>query len=264
MASPRPGQPEGRPSRPVRTLEVRRTERLAPSMVRVVLTGDDLDELPDLTFTDHYVKLRFGDVTRTYTVRSLDRAARELAIDFVIHGDAGLAGPWAASARPGDRLSFVGPGGAWAPSATADLHLLVGDEAALPAVAAALEHLKRTRGDARVEVYLEVASAAEEQPLPCTAGTTVHWVHRGPGDGHGEALTRAVLAAPAPDGAVEAFVHGNADMVKPLRRHLFHTLGIPRERVSISGYWRTGLDEGGWQSSKRDFNARMEAEQDAA
>ncbi|MDN4476422.1 siderophore-interacting protein [Demequina sp. SYSU T00192] len=250
----------------MRTLTVVRTHRIAPSMVRVVLTGPDLDALPDLTFTDHYVKLKLGDVTRTYTIRSLDRAARELALDFVIHGDQGLAGPWAAAAQPGDALSFVGPGGGWAPAPDADLHLLVGDESALPAIAAALEHLRATRDDARVEVYLEVASAAEEQPLPTTVNTEVHWIHRGPDDGYGEALTRAVLDAPAPGSpaSVEAFVHGNADMVKPLRRHLFNDLGIPRDRVSISGYWRSGMDEDGWQSSKRDFNARMEAEQDAA
>ncbi|WP_082099252.1 siderophore-interacting protein [Demequina iriomotensis] len=263
-----PNDPNGqnrqpRPARPLRTLTVTRTERLSPSMVRVVLTGPDLDTLPDLPFTDHYVKLRFGEVTRTYTIRSLDMEARELAIDFVIHGDEGLAGPWAAAARPGDTVSFAGPGGGWAPSAEADVHLLVGDESALPAVAAALERLQDTRDDARVEVYLEVADASEEQELPATSRTRVHWIHRGPGDGYGEALTRAVIAAELPEGRLEAFVHGNADMIKPLRRHLFLERGVPRDQVSISGYWRTGMNEDGWQSSKREFNARMEDEQDA-
>ena len=32
-------------------------------------------------------------VSRTYTVRRVDRGAAELAIDFVVHGDEGLAGP---------------------------------------------------------------------------------------------------------------------------------------------------------------------------
>ncbi|SEJ63125.1 siderophore-interacting protein [Demequina mangrovi] len=252
-----------RPDRPVRTLTVVRTERLTPAMVRVILTGPDLDAFPPLTFTDHYVKLRFGDVTRTYTIRSLDLETRELAIDFVVHGDEGLAGPWAATAQPGDALRLVGPGGAWAPSADADAHLLVGDEAALPAIAAALDRLATARPDARVEVYLEVAGPADEQPLATTSRTAIHWIHRTGADAHGEALTRAVVGAERPVGRVEAFVHGNADMVKPLRRHLFHTWAIPREQVSISGYWRTGMNEDGWQAGKREFNARMEAEQDA-
>ena len=227
-------------------------------MVRVILTGDALRALPELTLTDHYVKLKFGDVTRTYTIRAFDREANEMAIDFVIHGDEGLAGPWAARAQPGEQISLMGPGGAWAPSADADAHLLVGDESAIPAIAAALDALP---DDARASVFLEVASAAHHQPLRVPSRTTVTWVHRDEhGLGYGEALTRAVIAAGVPDGVVEACVHGNADMVKPLRRFLFFDAGLDRSRVSISGYWRTGLNEDGWQSSKREFNAAMEAE----
>ena len=229
-------------------------------MIRVIVGGPDIAELPPLAFTDHYVKLRFGDVTRTYTIRWLDRDALEMAIDFVIHGDEGLAGPWARDAVPGDELSFVGPGGAWAPRPDADVHLFVGDESAIPAIAAGLDQLAE---DARAEVYVEVASASERQDLPVTSATTVHWIHRDEaGTAYGEGLTYAVEAAHVPDGDIEAFVHGNADMVKPLRRHLFNVIGMARERVSISGYWRTGMNEDGWQSSKREFVAQMEAEQD--
>lgn len=252
-----------RSPRPVHTATVARTETIARDMVRVILTGEGLRALPDLTFTDHYVKLRFGDVTRTYTIRRFDREANELAIDFVIHGDVGLAGPWAAHAQPGDEISFTGPGGAWAPGADADAFLLVGDEAAIPAIAATLEALP---ADAEARVFLEVASADHHQSLPVTDRTEVTWVHRDEhGLGYGEALVRAVVAAGVPDGVVEAgvveaFVHGNADMVKPLRRFLFFDAGLDRSRVSISGYWRTGLNEDGWQSSKKEFKAAMEAE----
>ena len=247
-----------RPPRPVHTATVLRTEPIARDMVRVILTGEGLRDVPHLPFTDRYVKLVFGDVTRTYTVRWFDREANELAIDFVIHGDKGLAGPWAARALPGDEISFMGPSGAWAPSADADAHLLVGDEAAIPAIGAALDALP---ADARASVYLEVASADHHQPVRVTSQTTITWVHRDEhGLGCGEALTRAVIAAGVPDGVVEAFVHGNADMVKPLRRFLFFDAGLDRSRVSISGYWRTGLNEDGWQSSKREFTAAMEAE----
>lgn len=256
-----------RPSRPVHTATVVRTERVARDMVRVIVTGEGLRALPELTYTDSYVKLRFGDVTRTYTIRRFDRETNEMTIDFVIHGDQGLAGPWAAQAQPGDEISFMGPGGAWAPAVDADVHLLVGDEAAIPAIAAALEALPV---DARASVFVEVASADHHQALPATSRTEITWVHRDEhGLGYGEALVRAVIAAGVPTGVpdgmteagvVEAFVHGNADMVKPLRRFLFFDAGLDRSRVSISGYWRTGLNEDGWQSSKRDFNAAMEAE----
>jgi len=247
-----------RPPRPVHTATVVRTETVARDMVRVILTGEGLRALPELTFTDSYVKLRFGDVTRTYTIRRFDREANEMAIDFVIHGDEGLAGPWAARARPGDEITFMGPSGAWAPAADADAHLLVGDEAAIPAIAAALETLP---ADARASVFIEVASAEHHQPLRLTSRTEITWVHRDEhGLRYGEALTRAVIAAGVPEGVIEAFVHGSADMVKPMRRFLFFDAGLDRSRVSISGYWRTGLNEDGWQSSKHEFNAAMESE----
>ena len=38
----------------------------------------------------------------------------------VDHGDVGLAGPWAAAARPGDPVRLLGPGGAYAPDEGAD------------------------------------------------------------------------------------------------------------------------------------------------
>ncbi|WP_084102448.1 siderophore-interacting protein [Demequina sp. NBRC 110051] len=254
-------KPQNRPPRPVRTATVLRTEQLTPAMVRVVVGSDALKEVGPLELTDHYVKIKFGDVTRTYTVRWHDRAAGEMALDFVIHGDEGLAGPWAARATAGDEIAFMGPGGGWAPRPDADVHLLVGDESALPAIAAALDALE---ANARAEVFLEVATAAERQPLRETANTTVHWIHRDEhGMGYGEALTYAVETATLPEGDIEAFVHGNADMIKPLRHHLFNVVGVPREHVSISGYWRTGMNEDGWQSSKREFVAQMEAEQDA-
>lgn len=58
------------------------------------------------------------------------------------------------------------------------------------------------------------------------------------------------------------FVHGEAGFVKDLRKLLLIDRALPRDRVSISGYWRTGHDEDGWQAGKRDWNRQVEAEQD--
>ncbi len=51
--------------------------------------------------------------------------------------------------------------------------------------------------------------------------------------------------------------------MKELRRLLRVERGIPREDLSISGYWRLGHNEDGWQAAKREWNARIEAEQEA-
>ncbi|MFI8006869.1 siderophore-interacting protein [Streptomyces sp. NPDC086010] len=264
--------------------QVLRTERITPHMVRVVLGGDGLDGFALAGFTDHYIKLCFApegadyahpfDVaaireeyprelwptTRTYTVRSWDPAARELAVDFVVHGDEGLAGPWAARARPGDLVTFLGPGGGYVPEASADWHLLVGDESALPAIAAALEQMP---AGARGHAFVEVADASEEQKLEAPDGVSLTWLHRGARP-VGEGLVAAVAGLDFPEGEVQAFVHGEAGFVKEIRRHLRVERGIPLPRLSISGYWRLGQNDDAWRAVKREWNEQVEREQENA
>ena len=266
------------------TGEVRRTEQLTPGMTRVVLGGPGLDDFSAGEFTDHYVKIQFPlkgvdypepfdlqrireelpreqwPVTRTYTVRRWDADRRELWLDFVVHGSEGIAGPWAVNAKPGDPLHFAGPGGAYAPAPDADWHLLAGDESALPAIAAALEHLPE---GAPAHVFIEISGPEEEQPLTVREGVQVHWLHRGTGK-VGSALVPAVRALDFPEGAVHAFVHGEAGAVKELRRLLRIDHNLPKEQLSISGYWRLGRDEDRWQSGKAEWNRSVEAEEEAA
>ncbi|MCL7428712.1 siderophore-interacting protein [Streptomyces sp. YS415] len=272
-------RPARKPRKP-HSAQVVRTERLTPHMQRVVLGGEGLADFSADTCTDHYVKLLFGPdgvtypepfdleriraefpreqwpVTRTYTVRAWDPEHRELTLDFVIHGDEGLAGPWALRARPGETVRFMGPGGAYAPDATADWHLFVGDESALPAIACAMEALP---AGATAHAFVEIAGPEEEQKIDSDVPVT--WLHRGDRP-VGAAVTEAVRALPFPEGRVHAFVHGEAAFVKELRRLLRVEREVPREDLSISGYWRLGHNEDGWQASKREWNARIEAEQE--
>ncbi|MGW1748550.1 siderophore-interacting protein [Streptomyces sp. NPDC002092] len=272
-----------RKPRKAQSAQVVRTERLTPHMQRVVLGGEGLAGFAADTCTDHYVKLLFPPsegvaypepfdlerireelpreqwpVTRTYTVRAWDPVHRELTLDFVIHGDEGLAGPWAARVQPGETVHFMGPGGAYAPDISADWHLLVGDESALPAIARSLESLPE---GVTAHAFVEVSGPEEEQKID--SDVEVVWLHRGDRP-VGEALVEAVRSLRFPEGRMHAFVHGEAHFVKELRQLLRCDLAIPREDLSISGYWRLGHNEDGWQASKREWNARIEAEQERA
>ncbi|MGW4158921.1 siderophore-interacting protein [Streptomyces sp. NPDC004788] len=279
-------QPAAQPARKApRAYEAQviRTERITPHMVRLVLGGPGLDTFETGDYTDHYVKLLFAPegveypapfdmeriraefpreqwpTTRTYTVRAWDAAQRELTVDFVVHGDEGLAGPWAARAQPGDTIRFLGPGGGYAPDTAADWHLLAGDESALPAIATALERLPE---GAVVHAFLEVADASEEQKFATAAGVEVTWLHRGSRP-VGEALIDAVRGLDFPAGDVHVFVHGEAGFVKELRRHLRIDREVPRERLSISGYWRLGKTDEAWRAIKREWNEQVEREQES-
>ncbi|WP_098957242.1 siderophore-interacting protein [Pseudonocardia sp. N23] len=269
------------------SLEVLRTERIGPHMIRVIAGGPGLAEFPGTDHTDRYVKLLFSppgveypepfDVeeirrelprdqwprTRTYTVRALDHTTGELTIDFVHHGDTGIAGPWAAAARPGDVLRLLGPGGAYAPNPAAGWHLFVGDDAALPAIGAAAERLPR--GVPALAV-LQVDTADDHQDLPTEADLRVTWLHRAdlpaggdPGEAAAAQLLDAVAALAFPVGDVHAFVHGEAAAVKGLRRHLLDERRVPRDALSVSGYWRRGRDEEGFRVYKQEERAAEEA-----
>ncbi|AYF75250.1 siderophore-interacting protein [Nocardia yunnanensis] len=237
------------------TLVVQNAIRLTDHLIRVRLGGPGFAAFQPNDFTDAYVKLLFpgpeGDTTRTYTVREVDRAAQEIAIDFVYHGDEGVAGPWAAGAQPGDTIDLFGPGGAFAPRADADWYLLAGDESALPAIAAAAESLPT---DAVGQIFVEVEGPADELAFAHPEGVELTWIHRGDTE-PGRHLSSAVRSAPWRSGQVQVFIHGEAQAVMhELRPYIRKERAVPAEWASsISGYWRRGRTEEGFRRWKSDL-----------
>jgi len=231
---------------------------LTPSMVRIIVGGSDLEGFGAGQFTDHYVKCRFGDRTRSYTVRHWDPESLRLTLDFVVHGDAGFAGPWAARAKPGDCLEMTGPGGAYAPDPAADWHLMVGDDAALPAIAASLG---RVPAGVPVFTVVEVDGLEHQQQLDSPGDLRLTWVHRERGPGEDPALQlQAVQALALPEARGHAFVHGEATAVRLVRRHLLVERGLPVESLSASGYWKLRRTDEEWRAEKRDWLSSAEAD----
>ena len=77
------------PERRILSTTVTETSWLTPGMIRLVVGGRDLEGFGAGEFTDHYVKCRFADKTRSYTVRAWDPERCLLTLDFVVHGDRG-------------------------------------------------------------------------------------------------------------------------------------------------------------------------------
>ncbi|MEV7097162.1 siderophore-interacting protein [Amycolatopsis sp. NPDC051045] len=247
---------------PTGLLEVTAVRQVTPRTVRVTFTGDGLGELEP--WPDQQLKLLFPPagrpvrlpsadddvmrwyqaylaipederpVMRSYTVRSRDPGRAAIDVDFVLHaGPAGPATAWARTATPGDVLGRYGPDAAYRrPLSTADTLLCAGDETALPAIATILSEVDNA------VVFIEVADAAEEQPLP----GEVHWLHRD-GAEHGAKLLAAVRDAKLPDGSVAAWLAGEAGMVRSLRRHLVADRGIGKSAIEFTGYWRRSLTQ---------------------
>ncbi|CAM3753303.1 siderophore-interacting protein [Mycobacterium frederiksbergense] len=278
--------------RPIHTFEVISSEQLAPHMIRLVLGGVGFDTFTPGDYTDSYVKIVIVDpdvdivalphpltldsfnvlpenkrpAVRTYTVRSVDDSLRQISIDFVVHGEQGVAGPWAAAAQPGQPAYLMGPSGAYAPDPAADWHLLAGDESGLPAISAALEALPP---NAIGKAFIEVSGPDDEIALTAPDGVDVHWIYRGGRAdlvGEDKAGDHAPLVTAVKEmlwlpGQVQVFAHGEAQAVMHnLRPYLRKERGVEAKWASISGYWRRGRTEETFRQWKAEL-AKAEAGQ---
>ena len=254
---------------PLKTFLARviRSERITPQMHRVTIGGGDLgsfvsaaadqfitlilpqpgQERPLIdpeTFTWEIYRTMTEEtrpIVRNYTARRHRPEVAEIDVDFVLHGDGGPASQWALRARPGDHLAIWGPRMAYAPPEATEWQLLCADETGLPAVAAIFEDL---RPGERAIAFVEIADAAEEQPLPSAGDVVVNWLHRnGVAAGESDLLIDAVREATFPAGVVYAWGGGERRLMATVRKHLQDDRGIPTSAISFINYWRMGNHE---------------------
>ncbi len=250
--------------------EVTARQRLSPHLVRVTLGGGNLRDLvpqgydqwfrlflpvSDTSLSrvpqklDTLSYLRFLTVSRTerpvirnYTVRAVDSAAGTLDLDVVVHpGEAGPGSTWALTCRPGDPVALLDEGVGFGFTDVRRV-ALVGDESALPAVAAILESLPDgVTGHAVVEVPHD-----DDRVAPARTGDVeLTWVVRGEGARAGVPGARALevlreLPVEDPDSpGLVAWAAGEQALASGARRH-WVSAGVPKQSIAFCGYWRAG------------------------
>ncbi|HEV7761930.1 MAG TPA: siderophore-interacting protein [Acidimicrobiales bacterium] len=248
----------------LRRVEVRRAEALGPRLLRLTLTGDELDGLvidqpaasvrlllPSVGTTELVLPQWAGNefllpdgrrpILRTFTPRRLDARAVELDLDVVLHGG-GAASSWAVAARPGDPAAISGPGRGYELDPGAPALLLAGDETALPAISQLLEALPAALP---VQVHVEVArpdgrlDTLDQQAAARSGATTLAWYDLPEGAPPGDALAAAVKAAEIAPGE-RVWAAGEAAAVQRIRRHLFEERSMARAHTTVRGYWKHG------------------------
>lgn len=248
--------------------EVIRAEAISPHFVRVTVGSERIGELPQHGF-DQWFRLflpqtgnelnfskipeQFGvggylrylttpsgvrPIVRSYTVSEHRPAANELDIDFVVHGENGVAGPWACRAQPGDQLALLDQGRGFDPADNADFTLLVGDESAAPGILGILRDLPR---EARGLAIIEVPETGDILPVDAPRDFAVHWHTRS--DPHDRAGVVALEAlqdfTPKNPATLWGYTVGEQALATGGRRHLVG-LGVPKNRITFVGYWRYG------------------------
>lgn len=227
-----------------RTLQVLRVESPAPWLRRIVLGGEELAGFHSAGFDDHVkVFLPGADPAaapmRDFTPRHHDAARGELWIDFFLH-DAGPATQWAASAAVGDRLAIGGPKGSWLlDAAGVDLHVLIGDETAVPAISRRLDELPAT---ARAEVVLELGTDLEVPALTSRAAVRVHVARRAaggvPGDAPGAALLALLRPLEIPPRLCFVWAAAESAVARAVRSHFVDARGWDPRWIKAAGYWQ--------------------------
>ncbi|RJE85865.1 siderophore-interacting protein [Paracoccus onubensis] len=179
---------------------------------------------------------------RTYSVRRFRHAENLIDLDFVLHGDDGIASAWAARTEAGEEI------GLWRPHARVldsepARYLLAGDLTALPAIAFILDHLPE---DAAGEVLISVPGPAEQQTLRLPAAMKLTWLHEP--TGNGDRLARAAETALGTGTGADSFVWAGAEAAtaRRIRNHARRVCGIPATRVYALNYWKRGMVEGSY------------------
>ncbi|MBN8886434.1 MAG: siderophore-interacting protein [Rudaea sp.] len=232
-----------RPSGQRRKASVLATCAITPHMRRITLCGPDVDSFLDEDRVDApaaWIKIFVpaaagGSIGRAYTIRRIDRTARSFDVDFVVHGD-GPAGRWAAHAAPGAQIEFAGPrGGGFALLPSTRWLLLVGDASALPAI-----HSLLTRVPAALRVFAVIAidDVHEQQVLHSAAELSATWLVRAQHDRILSALDTIAAAQATESG--QAWIAGEAAMVRDVRNYCLEHIGMERAKVSGKGYWKHG------------------------
>jgi NADPH-dependent ferric siderophore reductase len=256
-----PGRGGPRRRKPPRRTTVTSVSRVAPRLVSVLVTGDELDGFTDAAPTSH-LKLflppagaqrlllpeqgpdggqawnhdeSLRPVIRTYTPRRYDPATRTLEIQLVLHGE-GPASDWARQVKVGDEVGVGGPGGRFVLDEGAAQWWIAGDESALPAVGTLLDALPPT---ATADVHLEVRDADDVIKLPSAATVSVTWHHRYDSADYGAALEEAARSAQFPEGT-RIWVACESARMRDIRRYLTRQRGVPLSQLVTRGYWRLG------------------------
>lgn len=223
-----------------RSLVVRETYQVTPSMLRLVLEGPALQDFVSLAPDDHVKLIVPGPngepQRRDYTPRYFDRETGTLAVDFALH-QTGAATDWARRAKPGDQVELAGPRGSMVVPWALDWWLLVGDEAALPAIARRIEEAP---AGTRIDAVIAVAGPEDEQAFESQADVRVTWVHRAQSKAADAAPLMAALPAALPAGQGFVWIAAEGLVARALRDHVRDALGHPRDLMKSSGYWVQG------------------------
>ncbi|QII29220.1 siderophore-interacting protein [Stenotrophomonas maltophilia] len=178
----------------------------------------------------------FGDVSRIYTVRSVDPAAGRFVFDVVLHASPGPMLAWVAALQPGDTFTLTGPRPhLQVPHRQGASALLFADQSAIPALYALLQQWPE---GLCAEAWIASDDPLPVAELPAVAGVVLHRIEA-PSPAAPTPLLRTARARSTSAASV-VWAAGEREEMRELRRHFLHDIGLDRADVAVAGYWKRG------------------------
>ena len=218
-------------------LQVAEASDLGPRMRRIRLTGADLAGFTYEPGQDVMLVMSGGErpLSRRYTIRGFDPAARTLELNIVAHGVHGPGATWACATQPGDRVNGVGPRGKIFLNRSADWHLFIGDESAAPG---ALHMLEALDSEIPAQAFLEVSTPEDE--LTTATSHEVTWLYRGDTPAIASTmLVDAITTAELPEGRGHVYIAGEVQIVNAVVGAAL-ARGLQADQLSPKAYWGRG------------------------
>lgn len=251
--------------------EVLAVRDLVPGLRRFVLGGAGLADFETSGVGDEYLRIFLPDEPggeprmpfavgaggwdwpegvapsplRTYTVRAWDPDRHELTVDVVLHAG-GLAAEWARTATVGAVVAVNSPAGMYDAPDGLQWQVLVTDLTGLPA---ATRLLQQTDPRVRSRLVVETPSAEQRFADEIPGAVDVQWVTGGNGVAPSR-IEQLVRGIERPAGVGYVWVVGESRVLRAVRRHLRHELGLPASSYKVVAYWTENAE---------DWNARWAA-----
>lgn len=198
-------------------------------------------KLPEVANDEHGL-LRVTDetavTTRALTVRTFDASAGHMVFDIVDH--AGALRDWWQSAKEGHEVLVSGMRPEFAPVEGVGHYVFAADPTAVPAVAAIVESLPET---ASATAVLAVDDESDKSVFPEVTGVDVVWAKPGFAEGEAHPLFEALSGVAHPGGRVVGWGRAESGVMRALRPLFLDQLSLQRGDVSLSAYWKAGMDQ---------------------
>ncbi|MEM1146479.1 MAG: siderophore-interacting protein [Pseudomonadota bacterium] len=238
--------------------EVTDVKQLTPHMIRITLMSELIRAFSPDAAGGHFKLVvpdkheseaafealisggNFKSEMRTYTIRHVRPHLNEIDVDIVTHGDLGRVGPWAQRTQPGDGIVISHCGSPKLITKGMTRILAASDMTGFPALAAGLETLDP---GVQVDAFVEILSEADRQPVQLANGIAIDWIVKSDPYAPSADLIHAMRSAAPPDDRTSVFIAGEFATAGNLRPYFKNDIGVPKDRLYVSSYWKAGLDE---------------------